>query len=64
MFITQLLNRASSMMWAAIQKNKKQNKNKNKKNITPAAMRHQHQIYMRFAHCTIDEMKKDKLAKD
>ena len=69
MFITQLLNRASSMMWAAIQKNKtKQNKNKNKKqktkNITPAAMRHRHQMYMRFPHCTMDEIKKDKLAKD
>ena len=68
MFITQLLNRASSMMWTAIQKkknNKQTNKNKNKKkNITPAAMRHQHQMYMRFPHCTMDEMKKDKLAKD
>ena len=46
MFIMQLLNRASSMMWAAIQKKKK----KKKKNITPAAMRHQHQMYMRFPH--------------
>ena len=94
MFITQLLNRASSMMWAAIQKqnktkqnNKKQknkykkkykkqkqnknnkknnnnNKNKQTKNIMPAAMRYQHQMYMRFRHCTMDEMKKDKLAKD
>ena len=51
MFITQLLNRASSMMWAAIQKNKQN------KNITPAAMRHRHQIYMRFPHCTMDEIK-------
>ena len=56
MFITQLLNCTSSMMWAAIQKKKK--------NITPAAMRHQLQMYMRFAHCTMDEMKNDKLAKD
>ena len=73
MFITELLNSASSMMWAAIQKNQnktkqKQNKTKQKKkkkkNITPAAMRHQHQMYMRLPHCTIDEMKKDKLAKD
>ena len=51
MFITQLLNRASSMMWAAIKK---------KKNITPAAMRHQHQMYVHFPHRTMDEMKKDK----
>ena len=41
MFITQLLNCASSMTWAAIQKKKKET-------ITPAAMRHQHQMYMRF----------------
>ena len=61
MFITQLLNRASSMMWAAIQKTNKQT---NQKNITPAAMRHQHQMYMRFPHCTMDEIKKDKLEKD
>ena len=59
MFITQLLNCASSMMWAAIQNNNNNNNNK-----TPAAMRHQHQMYMRFPHCTMDEMKKDKLAKD
>ena len=58
MFIMQLLNCTSSMMWAAIQKKKK------KKNITPVAMRHQHQMYMCFPHCTMDEMKKDKLAKD
>ena len=45
MFITQLLNRANSMMWAAIQKTKQ---NKTKQNITPAVMRHQHQMYMRF----------------
>ena len=57
MFITQLLNCASSMMWAAIQKKKKKKK-------THAAMCHQHQMYMRFPRCTMDEMKKDKLAKD
>ena len=61
MFIKQLLDRASSMMWAAIQTLKKKRK---EKPITPAAMRHQHQMYMRFPHCTMDEMKKDKLAKD
>ena len=52
MFITQLLNRASSMMWAAIQKktNRQTNKNKTKqKNITPAATRHQHQMYDAFS---------------
>ena len=71
MFITQLLNRASSMMWAAIQnKTKKQSKTKKKQTNKqtnkkpPAAMRHQHQMYMRFPHCTMEEMKKDKLAKD
>ena len=40
MFIKQLLNRASSMMWAAIPKKKQTNKQtktqKKKKNITPA----------------------------
>ena len=90
MFITQLLNRASSMMWAVIQnknktkqqktkkpKKKKKTKTKKKKttttttkqqqkqttkktnkqtkNIMPAAVRYQHQMYMRFRHCTMDE---------
>ena len=65
MFITPLLNRASSMMWAAIQKQtNKQKQNKTKKNIPPAAMRHQHQMYMHFPHCMMDEMKKDKHEKD
>ena len=59
MFITQLLNRASTMMWAAIKKKQSKTKQKKKqKNITPAAMRHQHQMYMRFPHCTMYEMKK------
>ena len=34
MFITQLLNRTSSMMWAAIQKNKNKQKKKKKKTHT------------------------------
>ena len=45
-------------------KTKQNKKKKKKKNITPAAMRHQHQMYMRFPHCTMYEMKKDKLSKD
>ena len=50
-----------------ILKKAKQNKTKQKQKTNkkmPAAMRHQHQMYMRFPHCTMGEMKKDKLAKD
>ena len=62
MFITQLLNRASSMMWAAIQKKKK--KKKKKKNHNACSHASSGSLYMRFPHCTMDEIKKDKLAKD
>ena len=33
--------------------NKTKQKTKNKKKITPEAMRHQYQMYMRFRHCTM-----------
>ena len=62
MFITQLLNmlnRASSMMWAAIKKKKKKKKHNACSHASSASNVHAFSTLY-----TKDEMKKDKLAKD
>ena len=72
MFITQLLDRPSSMMWAAIQKKKKQNKTKQNKTKQKQkktkkkhnACSHASSEWNVHAFSTMDEMRKDKFAKD
>ena len=58
MFITQLLNRAINMMLAAIQKKTQTNKQTNK-TVMPAALHHQHQMYV-HAFSTLYDGRKEK----